>query len=147
MAKKMLQSVGEDTVAFDDVCYWVAENVKRYLPNFTPGMEVDVTVKNIDGVDMVTFLKKAGAPAQAPAGQRPAYPPQQGYGQPAAPAYAPPQQQYQAPRAPPMQMPNQPAQTVGGLTGNLDLLTAAIILAYQIDPVAVMELAKQLKSL
>ena len=114
MSKAVLQSVGEDTVAFGDVCYWVAENVKRFLPNFQAGMEVDVTVKDIDGVPMVTFLKKAGFPTQ-PAGAKPAY------GAPAQQYQAPPQQ-YQAPK-PPMT----PPVSNHGIDGNLALAAVKIL--------------------
>jgi hypothetical protein len=90
MAKVVLQSVGDDVVAFGDQAYWVADNVKRFLNNFQPGMEVEVTVKEINGQPMVTFLKKAGfAPAQ---GARPSYPQSggQGFGSPSYPPTTPP---------------------------------------------------------
>lgn len=136
MAKKTLQAVGEDCITFDDTCYWVADNVKKFLSNFQPGQEVDITVKE----DMVTFIKKSGFPTQ-PQSPKPAG------------RY---QQQYQAPQTTPA-MPQQPAMpqrpatpasvSTGGLNGNLDMLTAAIIKAWQLDVNEVKELAKQLKSL
>src|SRR5574343_1319247 len=109
MAKVILQSVLEDVVAFGDQAYWVAENVKRFLNNFQPGMEVDVTVKEINGAPMVTFLKKSGfAPGGAPQQpyQKPYQAPPQQYQQPAQP-YAPPM----APPRPPT-----PAKDFGELT-------------------------------
>ena len=135
MAKAVLQSVGDDTVAFNDQCYWVQENVKRFLSNFQPGMEVDVTVKDIDGTPMVTFLKKAGfAPAQ---GSRPAYPPagqQGGYQAPRAPAPSQP-----APRAP------APAASAGMDAQALFTLAATIAVAYNVDPDAIREMVTVLK--
>lgn len=92
MAKVVLQSVGDGVVAFGDQVYWVAENVKRFLNNFAPGMEVEATVKEINGQPMVTFLRKAGMPTGGA--------PQQQF---KAPYQAPPQQQFQAPMAPPQQ--------------------------------------------
>jgi len=143
MAKKVLQSVGDDTVAFDDTCFWVAENVKRFLGNFTPGMEVEVTVKDVEGTPMVTFLKKAGF--GAPAGNAPHYggnqggyqrqPYQnQGYNKP---AYQP---QTQAPRPAAPAAPSQPSD-LGMFT-----LAATIALAYQLDPIKIKELAAMLRA-
>lgn len=105
MAKVVLQSVGDGVVAFGDRVYWVAENVKRFLNNFAPGMEVEATVKEINGQPMVTFLKKSGfAPGGAP--QQPHQPPYQ----------VPPQQQFQAPQqpyTPPMAPPRPPTPAQG----------------------------------
>lgn len=131
MAKAILQSVGENTVAFNDQCYWVAENVKKFLNNFQPNMEVDVTVKDIDGTPMVTFLKKAGFPTQ-PAGQRPA---------PATPQGG---QQYQAPRPPTPSAPFQ-APPTGNQADAIYTLTAAIIVAYNLDAALVKSVASGLK--
>ena len=65
--KVTLQSVGEDVIAFGAQAYWVAENVKKFLKNCQPGMEVECTVKEINGQPMVTFLKKSGfTPGGAP---------------------------------------------------------------------------------
>ena len=104
MAKVILQSVGEDVVAFVDQAYWVAENVKKFIKNFQPGMEVEVTVKEINGQPMVTFLKKSGfAPGGAP---------QQPYQKP----YQAPPRQSQAPAQPytaPMAPPRPPTPTPG----------------------------------
>lgn len=116
MAKVVLQSVGDDVVAFGDQAYWVADNVKRFLNNFQPGMEVEVTVKEINGQPMVTFLKKSGfAPGGAP--QQPYQKPYQ----------APPQQQYQAPTqqyTPPMAPPRPPIPTMPSI--DIDKLADAI---------------------
>lgn len=128
MAKAILQSVGEDTVAFNDQCYWVAENVKKFLNNFQPNMEVDVTVKDIDGTPMVTFLKKAGFPTQ-PAGQRPT-PPSGG-------------QPYQAPRPTPPSAPFQ-APSTGNQADAIYTLTAAIVVAYNLDVALVQSVASGL---
>lgn len=140
MAKAILQSVGDETVAFGDQCYWVAENVKRFLPNFQPNMEVDITVKDIDGTPMVTFLKKSGFAPAAPSTPKPAAPPTQ-YQTPAAPP-----QQYQAPAAQFAPKPPAPAPT-GGLKGDLDMLTAAICVAYNLDMNQVKATAAAIKGL
>jgi len=66
MSKQILQSVGDDTVAFDNQCYWVTENVKKILPNFQPGMEVDITVRDINGTPMVIFLKRSDSVIATP---------------------------------------------------------------------------------
>ena len=117
MAKVILQSVGEDVVAFGDQAYWVADNVKRFLNNFQPGMEVEVTVKEINGQAMVTFLKKAGfAPGGAP--QKP-------YQQP----YQAPPQQYQPPAqpyTPPMAPPRPPTPAPATTSIDIDKLADAI---------------------
>jgi len=122
MAKAILQSVGDDTVAFGDQCYWVAENVKRFLTNFQTGMEVDVTVKEIDGNQIVTFLKKAGFPTQ-PNGPRPTPAPAGG-------------QPYQAPR-PAMPTPTQNNDA-------MYTLAATICVAYNLDTSLVESVAKVL---
>jgi hypothetical protein len=119
MAKAILQSVGEDTIAFNDQCYWVAENVKRFLNSFQPGSEVDVTVKDVDGQPMVTFLKKAGFPSQ-PSAPRPAYnAPQTGFGGRSFPPNAP--------------KPT-PAPSSGGMDANaLYTLASVIAVAYNVN--------------
>jgi hypothetical protein len=138
MAKVVLQSVGDDVVAFGDQAYWVAENVKRFLNNFQPGMEVEVTVKEINGQPMVTFLKKSGfAPGGAP--QQPYQKPYQ----------APPQQQYQAPAqqyTPPMTPPRPPtpANNFGELADAIYALVAVEIVKGGLDTALIDSIAKKL---
>lgn len=125
--KAILQSVGDDTVAFGDQVYWVQENVKRFLNGFQPGMEVELSVKDVDGTPMVTFMKKAGfAPAQ---GQRPQYGGNSGYQKPAT-------------AAPPRPAPAPTTSDMGMYT-----LAAALITAYQLDPTVVAGIAKDLKKM
>mgnify|MGYP000860491379 CR=1 FL=1 len=118
MAKVTLQSVGEDVVAFNDQAYWVADNVKRFLNNFQPGMEVELTVKEINGTPTVTFIKKAGVPI---GGDKPAFP---------KPASAPTS----------FQTPSITKKTIDGAA----LLAAAIIVKNGLDPVLVKTVAEQL---
>jgi len=140
MAKVVLQSVGDDVVAFGDQAYWVADNVKRFLNNFQPGMEVEVTVKEINGQPMVTFLKKSGfAPGGAP--QQPFQKPYQ----------APPQQQYQAPTqqyTPPMAPPRPPtpapAKDFGELADAIYALVAVEIVKGGLDTTLIDSIAKTL---
>ena len=138
MAKVVLQSVGDDVVAFGDQAYWVADNVKRFLNNFSPGMEVEVTVKEINGSPMVTFLKKSGfAPGGAP--QQPYQKPYQ----------APPQQQYQAPAqqyTPPMTPPRPPtpANNFGELADAIYALVAVEIVKSGLDTALIDSIAKTL---
>lgn len=138
MAKVILQSVGEDVVAFGDQAYWVAENVKRFLKNFQPGMEVECTVKEINGQPMVTFLKKSGfTPGGAP--QQPYQNPYQ----------APPQQQYQAPAqqyTPPMTPPRPPtpANNFGELADAIYALVAVEIVKGGLDTALIDSIAKTL---
>lgn len=140
MAKVVLQSVGDDVVAFGDQAYWVADNVKRFLNNFQPGMEVEVTVKEINGQPMVTFLKKSGfAPGGAP--QQPYQKPYQ----------APPQQQYQAPTQqyiPPMAPPRPPtpapAKDFGELADAIFALVAVEIVKGGLDTALIDSIAKTL---
>lgn len=132
--KAILQAVGEDTLSFGDQCYYVTDNVKRFLNNFQPGMEVDVTVKDVEGYPQVTFVKKAGfalpagRPAAGPAyGQRPqssggSYPPRQ---------------------APTASAPKSSPPSDNGLYA----LTAVIALAYQIPEDRIAETARQIKKL
>lgn len=137
MAKVVLQSVGEDVVAFGDKAYWVAENVKRFLPNFAPGMEVDVTVKEINGQPLVTFLKKSGfAPGGAPQ-------------QPHQIQYQAPPQQYQAsaqPYTPPMAPPRPPtpAKDFGELADAIFALVAVEIVKGGLDTALIESVAKTL---
>jgi len=137
MAKVVLQSVGEDVVAFGDKAYWVAENVKRFLPNFAPGMEVDVTVKEINGQPLVTFLKKSGfAPGGAPQ-------------QPHQIPYQAPPQQYQAsaqPYTPPMAPPRPPtpAKDFGELADAIFALVAVEIVKGGLDTALIESVAKTL---
>ena len=140
MAKAVLQSVGDGVIAFGDQVYWVAENVKRFLPNFAPGMEVDVTVKEINGQPLVTFLKKSGfAPGGAP--QQPHQNPYQ----------APPQQQYQAPAqqyTPPMTPPRPPTpaptNNFGELADAIYALVAVEIVKGGLDTALIDSIAKTL---
>jgi hypothetical protein len=137
MAKVILQSVGEDVVAFGDQAYWVAENVKRFLNNFQPGMEVDVTVKEINGAPMVTFLKKSGfAPGGAPQQQyqKPYQAPQQ--------QYQPPAQPYTPPMAPPR--PPTPAKDFGELADAIYALVAVEIVKGGLDTALIDSIAKTL---
>jgi len=137
MTKVILQSVGEDVVAFGDKAYWVAENVKRFLPNFAPGMEVDVTVKEINGQPLVTFLKKSGfAPGGAPQ-------------QPHQIPYQAPPQQYQAsaqPYTPPMAPPRPPtpAKDFGELADAIFALVAVEIVKGGLDTALIESVAKTL---
>lgn len=144
MAKVILQSVGEDVVAFGDQAYWVAENVKRFLTNFQPGMEVDVTVKEINGAPMVTFLKKSGfAPGGAPQQpyQQPYQAPPQQYQPPAQP-YAPPM----APQRPPTPAPATPSINIDKLADAIYALVAIEIIKSggKIEPNLVDSIAKTL---
>lgn len=140
MAKVVLQSVGDDVVAFGDQAYWVADNVKRFLNNFQPGMEVEVTVKEINGQPMVTFLKKSGfAPGGAP--QQPYQKPYQ----------APPQQQYQAPTqqytpsmAPQRPPTPTPAKDFGELADAIYALVAVEIVKGGLDTALIDSIAKTL---
>lgn len=137
MAKVILQSVGEDVVAFGDQAYWVAENVKRFLNNFQPGMEVEVTVKEINGQAMVTFLKKAGfAPGGAP--QKPYQQPYQAPPQ----QYQPPAQPYTPPMAPPR--PPTPAMGFGELADAIYALVAVEIVKGGLDTALIDSIAKTL---
>jgi hypothetical protein len=137
MAKVILQSVGEDVVAFGDQAYWVAENVKRFLNNFQPGMEVDVTVKEINGAPMVTFLKKSGfAPGGAP--QQPYQKPYQAPPQ----QYQPPAQPYTPPMAPPR--PPTPAKDFGELADAIYALVAVEIVKGGLDTALIDSIAKTL---
>lgn len=133
MAKVILQSVGEDVVAFGDQAYWVAENVKKFLKNFQPGMEVECTVKEINGQPMVTFLKKSGfAPGGAP--QQPYQAPPQQYQAPAQP--------YTAPMAPPR--PPTPANNFGELADAIYALVAVEIVKGGLDTALIDSIAKTL---
>lgn len=133
MAKVILQSVGEDVVAFGDQAYWVAENVKKFLKNFQPGMEVECTVKEINGQPMVTFLKKSGfAPGGAP--QQPYQAPPQQYQAPAQP--------YTAPMAPPR--PPTPANNFGELADAIYAFVAVEIVKGGFDAALVESIAKTL---
>lgn len=137
MAKVILQSVGEDVVAFGDQAYWVAENVKRFLNNFQPGMEVDVTVKEINGAPMVTFLKKSGfAPGGAP--QQPYQKPYQAPPQ----QYQPPAQPYTPPMTPPR--PPTPAKDFGELADAIYALVAVEIVKGGLDTALIDSIAKTL---
>ena len=131
MAKVVLQSVGDDVVAFGDQAYWVADNVKRFLNNFQPGMEVDVTVKEINGAPMVTFLKKSGfAPGGAP---------QQPYQKP----YQAPQQ-YIPPMTPPRPPTPVPVKDSGELSDAIFALVAVEIVKGGLDTTLVNSIAKTL---
>jgi len=134
MAKVILQSVGEDVVAFGDQAYWVAENVKKFLKNFQPGMEVECTVKEINGQPMVTFLKKSGfAPGGAP--QQPYQaPPQQ---------YQAPTQPYTAPMAPP-RPPTPTSTNFGELADAIYALVAVEIVKGGLDTALIDSIAKTL---
>lgn len=133
MAKVILQSVGEDVVAFGDQAYWVTENVKKFLKNFQPGMEVECTVKEINGQPMVTFLKKSGfAPGGAP--QQPYQAPPQQYQAPAQP--------YTAPMAPPR--PPTPANNFGELADAIYALVAVEIVKGGLDTALINSIAKTL---
>ena len=133
MAKVVLQSVGDDVVAFGDQAYWVAENVKKFLKNFQPGMEVECTVKEINGQPMVTFLKKSGfAPGGAP--QQPYQAPPQQYQAPAQP--------YTAPMAPPR--PPTPANNFGELADAIYALVAVEIVKGGLDTALINSIAKTL---
>src|SRR5574343_264115 len=139
MAKVILQSVLEDVVAFGDQAYWVAENVKRFLNNFQPGMEVDVTVKEINGAPMVTFLKKSGfAPGGAPQQpyQKPYQAPQQ--------QYQPPAQPYTPPMAPPRPPTPAPAKDFGELADAIYALVAVEIVKGGLDTALIDSIAKTL---
>lgn len=139
MAKVILQSVGEDVVAFGDQAYWVAENVKRFLINFQPGMEVDVTVKEINGAPMVTFLKKSGfAPGGAP--QKPYQQPYQAPPQ----QYQPPAQPYTPPMAPPRPPTPAPAKDFGELADAIYALVAVEIVKGGLDTALIDSIAKTL---
>ena len=139
MAKVILQSVGEDVVAFGDQAYWVAENVKRFLNNFQPGMEVEVTVKEINGQAMVTFLKKAGfAPGGAP--QKPYQQPYQAPPQ----QYQPPAQPYTPPMAPPRPPTPTPAKDFGELADAIYALVAVEIVKGGLDTALIDSIAKTL---
>ena len=139
MAKVILQSVGEDVVAFGDQAYWVADNVKRFLNNFQPGMEVEVTVKEINGQAMVTFLKKAGfAPGGAP--QKPYQQPYQAPPQ----QYQPPAQPYTPPMAPPRPPTPTPAKDFGELADAIYALVAVEIVKGGLDTALIDSIAKTL---
>ena len=139
MAKVILQSVGEDVVAFGDQAYWVADNVKRFLNNFQPGMEVEVTVKEINGQAMVTFLKKAGfAPGGAP--QKPYQQPYQAPPQ----QYQPPAQPYIPPMAPPRPPTPAPAKDFGELADAIYALVAVEIVKGGLDTALIDSIAKTL---
>ena len=139
MAKVILQSVGEDVVAFGDQAYWVADNVKRFLNNFQPGMEVEVTVKEINGQAMVTFLKKAGfAPGGAP--QKPYQQPYQAPPQ----QYQPPAQPYTPPMAPPRPPTPAPAKDFGELADAIYALVAVEIVKGGLDTALIDSIAKTL---
>ena len=139
MAKVILQSVGEDVVAFGDQAYWVADNVKRFLNNFQPGMEVEVTVKEINGQPMVTFLKKAGfAPGGAP--QKPYQQPYQAPPQ----QYQPPAQPYTPPIAPPRPPTPTPAKDFGELADAIFALVAVEIVKGGLDTALIDSIAKTL---
>lgn len=138
MAKAILQAVGDDTVSFNDQVYWTTEQVKKYLPNFQPGMEVDVTVKDVDGYPMVTFLKKAGFAAPRGPGPQGGYQQQQGNYQ---------QNSYQH-RGSPQQTPKQQTVTSpGGSDFGMFALASAIVTAYQLDINVVAQNAQLLKKL
>lgn len=135
MAKVILQSVGEDVVAFGDQAYWVAENVKKFLKNFQPGMEVECTVKEINGQPMVTFLKKSGfAPGGAP--QQPYQAPPQQYQAPAQP--------YTAPMAPPRPPTPAPINNFGELADAIYAFVAVEIVKGGFDAALVESIAKTL---
>jgi hypothetical protein len=149
--KAILQAVSDETLTFGDQVYYVQPQVKKYLSNFAPGQEVDINVKEIDGIPMVTFCKPAGTavgkgqfnqPQQqysAPTGYTPQYQTSQQYQVPHTQYQAPPQQ-FKAP------IPKVPQLPISGeLKGDLDKLTAAIILAYGLDPNAVNQIAQLLK--
>ena len=139
MAKVVLQSVGDDVVAFGDQAYWVADNVKRFLNNFAPGMEVEVTVKEINGQAMVTFLKKAGfAPGGAP--QKPYQQPYQAPPQ----QYQPPAQPYTPPIAPPRPPTPAPANNFGELADAIYALVAVEIVKGGLDTALIDSIAKTL---
>ena len=139
MAKVILQSVGEDVVAFGDQAYWVADNVKRFLNNFAPGMEVEVTVKEINGSPMVTFLKKSGfAPGGAP--QQPYQKPYQAPPQ----QYQPPAQQYTPPMAPPRPPTPAPTNNFGELADAIYALVAVEIVKGGLDTALIDSIAKTL---
>ena len=139
MAKVILQSVGEDVIAFGDQAYWVADNVKRFLNNFQPGMEVEVTVKEINGQAMVTFLKKAGfAPGGAP--QKPYQQPYQAPPQ----QYQPPAQPYTPPMAPPRPPTPAPAKDFGELADAIYALVAVEIVKGGLDTALIDSIAKTL---
>ena len=139
MAKVVLQSVGDDVVAFGDQAYWVADNVKRFLNNFQPGMEVEVTVKEINGQPMVTFLKKSGfAPKGAP--QQPYQKPYQAPPQ----QYQPPAQQYTPPMAPPRPPTPAPINNFGELADAIYALVAVEIVKGGLDTALIDSIAKTL---
>jgi len=140
MAKVILQSVGDGVIAFGDQVYWVAENVKRFLPNFAPGMEVDVTVKEINGQPLVTFLKKSGfAPGGAP--QQPHQIPYQAPPQ----QYQAPTQPYTAPMAPPRPpTPAMPSIDIDKLADAIYALVAVEIVKGGLDTALVESIAKTL---
>lgn len=139
MAKVVLQSVGDDVVAFGDQAYWVADNVKRFLNNFQPGMEVEVTVKEINGQAMVTFLKKAGfAPGGAP--QKPYQQPYQAPPQ----QYQPPAQPYTPPMAPPRPPTPAPVNNFSELADAIYALVAVEIVKGGLDTALIDSIAKTL---
>ena len=139
MAKVILQSVGEDVVAFGDQAYWVADNVKRFLNNFQPGMEVEVTVKEINGQAMVTFLKKAGS-APGGATQKPYQQPYQAPPQ----QYQPPAQPYTPPMAPPRPPTPAPVNNFGELADAIYALVAVEIVKGGLDTALIDSIAKTL---
>ena len=137
--KVTLQSVGEDVVAFGDQAYWVAENVKKFLKNFQPGMEVECTVKEINGQPLVTFLKKSGfAPGGAP--QQPHQIPYQAPPQ----QYQAPAQPYTAPMAPPRPPTPTPANNFGELADAIYALVAVEIVKGGLDTALIDSFAKSL---
>ena len=137
--KVTLQSVGEDVVAFGDQAYWVAENVKKFLKNFQPGMEVECTVKEINGQPLVTFLKKSGfAPGGAP--QQPHQIPYQAPPQ----QYQAPAQPYTAPMAPPRPPTPTPANNFGELADAIYALVAVEIVKGGLDTALIDSIAKTL---
>lgn len=139
MAKVILQSVGEDVVAFGDQAYWVAENVKKFLKNFQPGMEVECTVKEINGQPLVTFLKKSGfAPGGAP--QQPHQIPYQAPPQ----QYQAPTQPHTAPMAPPRPPTPAPANNFGELADAIYALVAVEIVKGGLDTALIDSIAKTL---
>ena len=139
MAKVVLQSVGDDVVAFGDQAYWVADNVKRFLNNFQPGMEVEVTVREINGQPMVTFLKKSGfAPGGAP--QQPYQKPYQAPPQ----QYQPPAQPYTPPMAPPRPPTPAPAKDFSELADAIYALVAVEIVKGGLDTALIDSIAKTL---
>lgn len=137
--KAIIQGIGDETLTVQDQVYYVAEQVKKYLPGFQIGQEVDINFKEVDGVTLVTFCKPAGVPV----GGQQQYRAPQGYQQPP--------QQYQTPR--PAQTPVQPPRLpvpgvpagINGLKGDINKLTAAIIVAYQLDPNEINRVAALLK--